>query len=249
MLPLKLNIFFYRLLFFSRNPKRSILHILSQNEDYSRITISDLKKYMTDTKVIIEAGSADGVDTLLFAKNFAKATIFAIEPVKKQYDFLLEKFKQFDNIKLTQVALSSRTEPVSIFVGKSNGEIGGMGSSSLLKPTLHNHYFPQINFSEMQVAEAVTLDKFIKDNDIKIVDLLWLDIQGMELNVMQSSEFAIRQKVKLIHLEISRIKFYDAMPSEKNIRLFLKNIGFHCVIDKVGAISGNALYLNSNIRK
>lgn len=249
MLPLKLNIFFYRLLFFSKNPKKCILHILSRNKDYSRITISDLKKYMTDTKVIIEAGSADGVDTLLFAKNFDKATIFAIEPVEKQYAFLLEKFKRFNNIKLTRVALSSRTEPVSIFVGKSNGEIGGMGSSSLLKPTLHKHYFPQINFSETQIAEAVTLDKFIKDNDIEIVDLLWLDIQGMELDVMKSSEFEIRRKVKLIHLEISRIKFYDAMPSEKDIRSFLENIGFRCVIDKVGAISGNALYLNLNIGK
>jgi FkbM family methyltransferase len=248
MLPVKLILFFYRLKFFFTNPKKSIIHILSQSEDYSRITISDLKRYMTDTKVIIEAGSADGVDTLLFAKNFDKATIFALEPVKKQYDFLLEKFKQFNNIKLTRVALSSRSEPVSIFIGKSNGELGGMGSSSLLKPTLHNYYFPQINFSETQITEAVTLDKFIKDNDIEIVDLLWLDIQGMELEVIQSSELIIRRKVKLIHLEISRIKFYDATPSEKNIRLFLKNIGFRCVIDKVGAISGNALYLNTNIK-
>jgi len=248
MLPLKLSLFFYRLMFFSKNPKKSIIHILSQNKDYSRITISDLKKYMTDTKVIIEAGSADGVDTLLFAKNFDKATVFALEPVQKQYNFLLEKFKQFDNIKLARLALSSRSEPASIFIGNSNGEIGGMGSSSLLKPTLHNHYFPEINFSETQITEAVTLDKFVKDNNIEIVDLLWLDIQGMELEVMQSSELTIRRKVKLIHLEISRIKFYDAMPSEKQIRLFLKNIGFCCVIDKVGAISGNALYLNSNIK-
>jgi hypothetical protein len=121
-----------------------------------------------------------------------------------------------------------------------------------------NHYHSKTKEDWMLRCERGRADCNIKqdpnqwdrdvNNDIEIVDLLWLDIQGMELEVIQSSELTIRRKVKLIHLEISRIKFYDATPSEKNIRLFLKNIGFRCVIDKVGAISGNALYLNTNIK-
>jgi hypothetical protein len=54
---------------------------------------------------------------------------------------LINKFKNFNNIKLSQVALSSETELVNIFVGKTTGELGGMGSSSLLKPSLHKDIF------------------------------------------------------------------------------------------------------------
>ena len=74
--------------------------------------------------------------------------------------------------------------------------------------------------------------------------MLWLDIQGMELDVMKASQDTMQKSVKFLHLEISRVKFYEEMPSERDIRNFLLAIGFKCVIDRVGAISGNALYAN-----
>jgi hypothetical protein len=69
----------------------------------------------------------------------------------------------------------------------------------------------------------------------------------MELEVMKSSIKSMQKQVKFLHLEISRIKFYDGMPSEKVLRKFLNSIGFKCVIDRVGAVAGNALYVNQYI--
>jgi len=235
---------FYRIKFLFQHPIRSFIHLLSGKKDYSKITIADLRKYLDDPKVIVEAGASDGVDTLMFVNEFPEVTIFAVEPIEKQYAFLIDKFKNFNNINLSQVALSSKTESVNIFVGKANGELGGMGSSSLLKPSLHKRYFPEITFTETQLTEAVTLNKFLVDNNIKKVDLLWLDIQGKELDVMQAAQDALCLRVKFLHLEISRIQFYEEMPTERDIRSFLQTIGFKCVIDRVGAISGNALYAN-----
>ena len=245
----KLNLLFFRLKFFFKHPVKSCKYFLAQKKDYSKITITEICKYLENPKAIVEAGASDGVDTLMFLQNFPEVTVFAIEPIKKQYDYLIEKFKNFCNIKISQVALSKKTEVVSIFVGENGGELGGMGSSSLLKPSLHKRYFPEINFSETQLVSAVTLREFFRNNNIDIVDLLWLDIQGMELDVMRASEATMRDNVKLLHLEISRVKFYEDMPTEKDIRSFLRSIGFKCVIDRVGAISGNALYVNQALLK
>lgn len=243
-IPLKLTLLFFRLKFGFQHPIRSITHLSARKKDYSKITIVELRKYLGNSKVIVEAGASDGVDTLMFAQNFPSVTVFAAEPIKKQYDFLTNKFKNINNINLSQIALSGKIELVNIFVGKTTGELGGMGSSSILKPSLHKKYFPEITFDETQLTQAITLEKFFLDNHIKTADLLWLDIQGMELDVMQASKDTMREKVKFLHLEISRVKFYEGMPSERDIRNFLQIIGFKCVIDRVGAISGNALYAN-----
>ena len=81
-------------------------------------------------------------------------------------------------------------------------------------------------------------------NKIDLVDLLWLDLQGKEVDVLAGSASALQEKVRFLHLEISRIKFYDHMPTLVTVRRFLKANGFRCLIDRVGAISGNALYSN-----
>jgi FkbM family methyltransferase len=236
-----------RFRFLVLHPIRSVRHLISGNRDYSKVLISEISVYLKSPKVIVEAGAADGVDTLSFSENFPSATIYAIEPVVEQYEFLLSKTKNKRNIDLTNIALSEANEELQIHVGSGTGHLGGMGSSSLLKPLKHEEYFPEISFNRQQAIKAMTLDSFIQSKAIDLVDLLWLDIQGKEFDVLYASRETFIRKVKLVHLEISRITFYSDQPSEKKLRKFLKDSGFICVIDRVGAISGNAVYLNPSI--
>lgn len=237
---------FFRLKFLILHPARSCRHLLSKKSDYSKIPLCEIQNYLSEPKTIIEAGAADGVDTLNFSSHFPLATVFAIEPVIEQYEFLIKLTKDRANIQLSNLALSNKNEEVPIYVGSGNGNLGGMGSSSLLKPLKHVEYFPEISFTRKQLIQGVTLEQYIQIMNIDLVDLLWLDIQGKELDVMKASEKILKSKVKLVHLEISRVKFYQEQPNEREIRKFLVNSGFICVIDRVGAISGNAVYRNSN---
>lgn len=238
----------FRCKFLFAHPIRSFRHLISGDKDYSKIKMSELETYLSKPKVIIEAGAADGVDTSIFSDRFPGATIFAVEPVKEQYDFLVKKMANRNHIRLSNVALSNRNEDVSIFIGHGKGNLGGMGSSSLLKPFRHRAYFPDISFSEQQIVNALTLESFIERNKIDLVDLLWLDIQGKELDVLLASRLTLITKVKLIHLEISRVELYQGMPTEEELRNFLKYNEFKCVVDRVGAIAGNALYLNTKLK-
>ena len=236
-----------RFLFLIVHPIKSIRYLKSGSRDYSKIHINEIKAFMDSPKVIIEAGAADGVDTNVFLTEFPDAEIYALEPVRQQYEFLLEKFKGAGRIHFSNIALSNSDEIVKIYVGQSSGNLGGMGSSSLLEPSKHHVYYPDISFGFQQTVQATTLESFISKLQIVSVDLLWLDIQGKELDVLRASQEIFMTKVKLIHLEISKVKLYVGIPREKEIREFLTEAGFKCVIDKVGAVSGNALYINTKL--
>jgi FkbM family methyltransferase len=239
------NRFFFRAILVLFHPIRVLKHLFSKQEDYSRIQLSELQKYLVAPKVIIEAGAADGIDTSEFLISFPEAKIFAVEPVNQQFVYLREKFLDQENIELFNIAFSEENGVGELNIGADVGQFGGMGSSSMLEPMKHQMYFPSISFNRKQPITIKTLETFMIENQIERVDLLWLDIQGKELDVLKASERALVEKIKLLHIEISRVSLYKGMPKEREIRKFLKDLGFICVVDKVGAISGNALYLNN----
>lgn len=236
----------FRIRFIILHPVRSFSHLVSGKSDYSKIQISALSAWLDSPRVIIEAGAADGVDTLTFSECFPEAKIYAVEPVKIQFDYLLSITKSRDNIHISNIALSNRDEEAEIYVGKGAGNLGGMGSSSLLKPLRHEAHFPDIKFEERQIVQSFKLSSYMDSVGIESVDLLWLDVQGKELDILMASSEILRHSIGLVHLEISRVKLYEGMASERKIRRFLSDSGFICVIDKVGAISGNAVFLNTN---
>ena len=240
---------FFRIKLLFRHPKRVIKHLIFRHEDYSRIRLSEFQRHLVSPHVIIEAGAADGIDTDFFLKYFPSASIFAVEPVNEQFRYLNEKFTDQENLKLFNFAFSERNGESELIIGSSAGQFGGMGSSSILEPLEHEKYFPLITFGRRQQVVTKKLDTFLNENNLQLVDLLWLDILGKELDVLKASRSALVEKVKLLHIEISRISLYLGMPKEQEIRKFLKDHGFICVVDRVGAISGNALYLNTRYAK
>lgn len=226
--------------FLINNPINSFKFLVSRSKDYSKIDLAEIKSIVGNLDIIIEAGASDGVDTQKFIDLFPAVNIYAFEPVKDQYKFLITKFLGRRNINIYNAALSDISGTQKINVGKSSGYLGGMGSSSLLTPNLHTDWFPQVQFNEVEIVNTVKLSEFMLEQNILIVDLLWLDVQGKELDILKEAEQQIIEKVKSIHLECSRINLYENQSQFKHIKKFMDKINFVCRIDRVGAISGNA---------
>jgi len=242
---MKFKLFLYRIKFLITNPFNSFKFLVSRGKDYSKIELAEIKSIVGNLNIIIEAGASDGVDTQKFIDLFPAVSIYAFEPVKEQYEYLITKFSGRRDIKIYNAALSDIGGTQKINVGKSSGFLGGMGSSSLLTPNLHNDWFPQVQFNEIEIVNSVKLSEFILEKNIPFVDLLWLDVQGKELDILKEAEEQIIDKVKSIHLECSRINLYENQSQFKHIKKFMDKINFVCRINRVGAISGNAYYLNS----
>ena len=227
------------------NPFNSFKFLVSRGKDYSKIELAEIKSIVGNLDIIIEAGASDGVDTQKFIDLFPTVNIYAFEPVKEQYEYLITKFSGRCDIKIYNAALSDIGGTQKINVGKSSGFLGGMGSSSLLTPNLHNDWFPQVQFNEVEIVNTVKLSEFILEKNIPIVDLLWLDVQGKELDILKEAVEQIIEKVKSIHLECSRINLYENQSKFKHIKKFMDKINFVYRIDRVSAISRNAYYLNA----
>lgn len=227
-----------------RNPSLALRWILKGRTNLTQIELHEIEKFIEGYGAIVEAGSSDGVDTFRLASHFSKHEIFALEPVLEQFNETKTRVANFDNVKTFNLALSPVTGLVDLFLGKSGDGISGMGSSSLLEPQEHLNEFPEIQFSEIRRVKAITFEEFLFSNNVNFVDLLWLDVQGLEITVLAQNPQIIQERVKCIHLEVSRIELYKGMPNYGEAVRFLNKIGFGVVIDRVGRISGNLLAVN-----
>lgn len=234
-----------RIIFLFAHPIKSLTKILKPSLNLSNIDKSIFFRYLDKIQIIVEAGAADGVDTMEFTTIFPNATILAIEPVSSQFNYLNDKFKGVEHVKLHRIALDSKSGETQIHIGSNDGYLQGHGSSSLMNPTKHKDLFPQIKFNQTEIVQTQTLIEFCNLNDVSYVDLLWLDLQGKEFDVISGSEEFIKSKVKLIHIELSRIQLYENMKTEKDVHRYMKSIGFSTAVDAVGAMSGNRLYRNT----
>lgn len=226
------------------NPKLVIRKLRYGSKYLTQIFPEEIEKYMMGYGAIVEAGASDGEDTFRLSRRFPKHEYYAVEPVDEQFAFLRRKFSQNPEINLRKFAFGSIDGEGVIFIGQSPGdELDGMGSSSLLEPSLHREIFPEIEFSRSEKTQVFSLETFREFEGITLIDLLWLDLQGLEYEVLRAASKTLSEFVNCIHLELSNIELYRGAKNRRDIHRLLKQLGFKLRINRVGAISGNALYV------
>ena len=213
-----------------------------KNGSFSDIPKRYIYKLLPKNPTIIEAGCADGSDTIKFGKEFKDGRVYGFEPLPYLYEIAEKNTKSFKNIKIFKYALGDEdNKTVELFTG-SPGNVHH--SSSLLKPTNHLEIFPDIKFQNIVNVETITLRKVIEDFDIKVIDLLWLDLQGFELKVL-SADIKILAKIRYIHLEAHLVELYDGAPLISEIETFMNKNNFKCIKKRIPFVSGNMIFKNS----
>lgn len=182
--------------------------------------------YLPENPIVIEAGAFDGTDTLFMAKRWPKGIIHAFEPVPEIYTILKNKTMNITNIKTYQLALSNKIGKASFHLSHENSKPNMVSqSSSLLAPKEHLTYAPHIEFKKIIEVETITLDAWVQQNNIAHADLLWLDLQGYELQVLQSSPLLLKT-VKAILTEVEFVEAYKDQSLYHEIKNWLETQGF-----------------------
>jgi len=229
-----------------RNPRLFWRWLTTGGNRLSDVELYEMEKYFTNKGSIIEAGAADGIDTVRLASKFSFHHIHSLEPVVEQFERTCSLTLSYSNVTVYNEAFSLKSGVNEINIGNSGFGLSGMGSSSLLPPKDHLIEFPEINFGEKRKVRTITLKEFCEREGITYVDLLWLDIQGLELSVIMNDAIFVTQSVNLIYMEASKKELYSGSHHYKIIRQELNNLGFKIVIDRVGRVSGNILAKNTN---
>lgn len=190
--------------------------------------------------VVLEAGAFDGRDTLAFAERWPQGTIHAFEPLPSLATRVRETTSGCTNVCVHELALAADTSP-TVDLYTFDDEENAHGSSSMLKPGDHLVVAPEIEFRRRISVRAITLDVWHESVGFPTIDLLWLDLQGAELRVLNRGK-AVLAATRVIHIEVSRKPLYEGGATFSEVKATLTRAGFRLVSSRIPVRSGNAIF-------
>ena len=161
-----------------------------------------------DCKTIIEIGAYNCSESIAFTLLFPNSKITAFECKPKLAAKCRENIEGIERIKLIEAMVTDT--PKSNFLYLCNG-----GLSSMCKPI--NEKYSIIN------VPTIRMDKYLDDS---IIDFLWIDVQGAELNVLNSFGEKLKN-VMTIYCEVDiENNRYDSNSTLTSVSNFLMGMDF-----------------------
>jgi 2-O-methyltransferase len=180
--------------------------------------------------VIFEIGAADGIDTEEFIQNFNDLDfyMYCFEPaIRNTIEF--EKRIQDKRVQLLKCAIGNVDGEVSFYEGSKNKITGQefLYSDSLRKPgkdlfEIWPMFGDKSTFKRIKV-KSVKLDTFVKENNIGIIDFVWMDVQGAEDLVIKGAKESLENNIRFLYTEYSNREIYKNEPGLDKILSMLPN--------------------------
>ena len=194
----------------------------------------------TESPLILECGSNDGADTQEFYEVFENPTLYCFEPGIES----IEKFKQRDlKAHLFEGAISDVNGTDNYYPSNNDGLSGG-----ILPPTPHMYEMsPQLVFSDPVTVRTITLDTFVRDNNIDVINLIYADVQGAEEKMIRGGLDTFVNKVRYLFTEYSETEIYESATSKKRIFELLPTYELVETIYEWLPWDGNMILRNKNL--
>jgi FkbM family methyltransferase len=168
------------------------------------------------TKNIIDLGGWIGDNSIPWAKNI-NGIVYSIDPSENNCNFIKEvcSLNNISNVKVFQTAISDKVETLST-----------------------SHHIDHCSFLEAGDTKifATSLDKLYEEGEIKDIDYVHLDVEGMEFKVIKGMSNIIDTYTPIItfeqHLEIDNIlQIIEFLKSKNYIILMINEILPGCRLD------------------
>ena len=169
---------------------------------------------------IIEIGAHDGrhSDLIRFLCR-ERPRYLAIEPDPRNVKVLTDAGHDF-----LPIAVSSESGEAPWFAssGITPGTNGRQhtDSSSLKRPTKHLEQHPWCEFQQSGTVRTLTLDTatdLILEESESVIDLVWADVQGAQLEVIRGGKKTL-SRTRFLFIEVHPEPLYEGEPSLKTLR-------------------------------
>lgn len=201
-------------------------HLVRFRKSFEYHTLNLFVGFLKDGDVVIDVGANIGLFSLLGSRYVGQAgRIYAFEPTSATFEILKENIRinAIENIAPQKIPLADKSIPI-IMVNPA-GEGG--------------EYFDALNRIQQVDQERLTgaviytetLDDFIRQNDIRKIDIIKIDIEGAELLFFKGAKESLTKfRPKIIfeanekHCEAFNYSVMDVLTYVKEVGYKLKQI-------------------------
>lgn len=195
--------------------------IIATKTFYELEMLEDIRKRVKPGMIFFDIGANIGNHSLFFALICNAKKVFAFEPNPLAF-FILRKNIEINNVKTIV--------PINIALGDSKGFVEkvfedptNLGSTTFRK-------------SDKGEFPMITLDEFVRAYNITSIDILKIDVEGMELEVLKGATHSLKRFKPLLYVELNQVK-----SNVNDIKKFLQEHGF--ILLKIFNITPTALFV------
>jgi len=182
-----------------------------------------------DDPVILDIGCNDGSQTLWFLRLFGKARVYSFEPDPRARARYLKKVND-DRATLFDLAIADTDGTREFFVSSGRPETGKEAtdrivtdwdlSGSIRKPKKHLEKVPWCKFDRQIIVNTKTLDSWIREEGIGVIDFIWADVQGAEGDLIAGGKAAL-SKTRYFYTEYSNTELYEGQLNLRQLLILL----------------------------
>jgi len=175
-----------------------------------------LRGMRRDITTVLDIGANVGEVSLLMLHYFPKATVYSFEPCAGTYDLLVHN--------IAKAGYSDRSRPFRLGFFDEEKEAtlnitSFHGANSMLDITEEfQKLHPHIEKVKTEQIPLVRLDDFVSRHDIGHIDLVKIDVEGVEQQILKGGAKTLATKVDTIVMEMSFLR--NPRESGEFMRLF-----------------------------
>lgn len=182
-----------------------------------------ISDFLDENSIVIDLGGNKGEFTKFIIEKF-NSNIYVIEPIPEFYNQIPDHHK----IKKFQYCIANQKE-VEIFIPENQC------------PTTYDR-----NSNNKIICQGITLEKFLKENNISKLDLLKVDIEGAEIEMFETSSDEILKSINQITVEFHDFLWQELKPRVEKIKKRLIKLGFYCIPFSIKN-NGDVLFIKKSL--
>jgi len=178
------------------------------------------KQYLSNRLTIFDVGAHKGESVFYYKSLFNDSKIFSFEPDKNIFTELEKfiSFQKYNDVKCFNYALGSKNQIKEYYLLK---QIFNTTGSSFVKPTNSNEIDKISNYA------IKTGDDFCNKEKIKNIDILKINVQGMEIEVLEGFKQVLKNNIiRIILAEFDYSERYTSKMTIGNLENFLDKYNY-----------------------
>ncbi len=153
--------------------------------------------FVEDVQVVFDAGANCGATSVYFARHYPGAEIHAFEPGQDPLAILHRNAAHYPNVHVHPIGLHSRDQVVPLYKGGADHILGSI-------------FRRDINLDESEPVSLRSAGAWAAEHGIDRIDVLKIDVEGCEVDVLESLDDLV-PTVKVLYIE------YDSRCARRDI--------------------------------